>query len=380
MLRTIRVILPENGDIRATVYAFRDACAIMSPIAFNEGKPLSENKLRSKCYYSVKRDLPSAQMVCSVARRVAAAYAAAKKKKRPATRSFSFVRPCGTWLIDGDHGRDARICKDGTISIWTLAGRKRVMFTIPKAMQADFDAAIHYNSLEIYERKGKLIARLAITLPDPPATGTNPVGVDLNETNAFVAVDAADRELFISGRKQKVRSKRTYKTRKRLQRLLATRKAQKRSTKSVGKALKRLGGKQHNRTRDFARCSAKELVKWAPKDAVFVLEELKLPQATKKRVKGKSPKATALRRKLSGFSYSAYRTAIVSRAERMGHKVEFVNPKYTSQDCSICHKRGTRVRHRFVCNNPTCGHVDHADVNAARNIRNLYGAERRRGL
>ncbi len=374
------MMLPDDADLRATVYAFRDACASVSEVAFNKGKPLSKIKLHNKTYALLKQRLQSAQIACSIARRVASAYAAAKKNKRPAKKPFLFVRLYALWLIDGNKGRDARFCKDGTISIWTIAGRKRFRFTIPKAMQADFDAAIHYNSLSITEQDGKLVARLAITLPDPPATGTSPVGVDLNETNAFVAVDANNRELFISGKKHKVRNKRTYKTRNRLQKLLATRKAQKRSTKSVGKALKRLGSTQRNRTRDFARCGAKQLVKWAPKDAVFVLEELRLPQATKKRIKGKSPKATALRRKLSGFSYAAYRTAIVSRAERTGHKVEFVNPEYTSQDCSICHERGTRVRHRFVCNNPTCGHVDHADVNAARNIRNLYGAEKRRGL
>ncbi len=387
MLRTVQVLLAEDEDVRATVLAFRNACAAVSETAFNQGKPLTNIELQRVAYKKIKTFLDSAQMACSVTRRVAGSYKTAKSNKRPAKKPFAFSRLFAIWLI-GERGRDARVCDDGTLSIWTVNGRKRVAFTIPERasstkpsdhqLRKDFDAAIEYNALQITERHGKLVATLAITLPDIATVGTSPVGVDLGETNAFVAVDAKDRELFISGKATKVRSTRTRKTRSSLQKKLATLKAQKRSTKSVGRVLKRLSRKNRNRTVDFARCSAKKLCEWASKDAVIVLEDLKIPRATKASKPGKSPKKKALRRRLSSLAYGIYRAAIESRAERVGIAVVAVNPAYTSQNCSRCPARGTRVKHQFSC--AVCAHKEHADVNAARNIRDLYGAARSRGL
>jgi hypothetical protein len=58
----------------------------------------------------------------------------------------------------------------------------------------------------------------------------------------------------------KIRNKRSFQTRKRVQRKLATRKAQRQDTHSVRRLLKQLGRKRSNRTHTFAQTAAKQLV------------------------------------------------------------------------------------------------------------------------
>ncbi|MFG2520164.1 RNA-guided endonuclease TnpB family protein [Streptomyces sp. NPDC048527] len=60
---------------------------------------------------------------------------------------------------------------------------------------------------------------------------------------------------------------------------------------------------------------------------------------------------------------------IVYKAKRAGVPVVFVDPAYTSQECSKCHhiERGNRpAQARFACR--SCGFVEHADHNASHNI------------
>ena len=187
----------------------------------------------------------------------------------------------------------------------------------------------------------------------------------MNETNALVAVDPDSATLFISGKAVKVANKRDYKTRKSLQRKLATHKAEQKDTHSVRRLLKRLGRTRSNRTRTFAQTTGKRLVQWAPAHAVLVFEALTVPQPRKGTVGGK-----ATRRRLPTWQRRLIRQAAESEVQEVGMLVAEVNPAYTSQTCSRCGLRGVRKRHVFTC--PSCGHSAHADVNAAVNIRNRY--------
>lgn len=369
--RSVTILLPDDDDLRATVAAFQRVQQALSETAYNDGSPLSALELHHAMYARVVGALNS-QMTCSAIRLTAGAYASAKSNRHTVEKPFAFRHAHALFLV-GKRGRDADFRADGSLSLWTVAGRKRLSYVVPDAFKETLATAKEIDSLTIIERNGRVLGQVTLTLDVPDPTGIHPVGIDLNETNALVAVDPDGQTLFVSGKAVKIANKRDYKTRKRLQKKHAARKAEHQDTHSVRRVLKRLGRKRSHRTRTFAHTTAKQLVAFAPAHAVLVFEALTVPQPRKGTVGGK-----AARRRLSVWQRQVIRQAAENKAQEVGMVVAEVNPAYTSQLCSRCGLRGIRKRHAFRC--PSCGHTAHADVNAAVNIRNRYAVSRDGGL
>jgi len=89
------------------------------------------------------------------------------------------------------------------------------------------------------------------------------------------------------------------------------------------------------------------------------LENLK--GVNKKKTRSKKLNATK-----SNWSFYQLQQFIEYKAKLLGVPVVFIDPAYTSQRCSCCGFLGVRDKKKFVCTN--CGHIDHADANAAFNI------------
>jgi hypothetical protein len=120
--RTVTVVLPDVPELRATLEAFREVQQRLSPICFNDGKPLGAFALQRAAYHAVKGAL-SAQMTISAMRHVSGAYASAVRQRREITAPFDFKRRAATFLV-GKRGRDADFRMDGTLSIWTAVEHK----------------------------------------------------------------------------------------------------------------------------------------------------------------------------------------------------------------------------------------------------------------
>jgi len=308
-------------------------------------------------------------MACTAIRLTAGAYVAIKKNRHDITKPARFLKPRALFLI-GKRGRDASFRRDGRLSIWTVRGRKKLSYSVPEYFKPMLACAKTVDSINVVKRNGKLIGFVSITIDVPDAVGVHPVGVDLNETNPVVAVDDRDRELFVAGAVQKERKRRIRKTRKRLQKRLASRKAEGKSTKSVGRVLKRLRERQSRSTKDFCHVVSKKLVNWSPKNSVLVFEDLSFEQ-------GDQEHGKAWNRRFHEWPRGQIVEMTTYKAEGK-HGVVFINPAYTSQFCSRCGLFGRRNRHSFVC--PHCQFRCHADLNAAKNIRNHFAVLRHGGL
>jgi len=361
--RTLQIVIERDESLVKTLDSFTHICNRISETAWNSGKHLNALDLHRIVYHDVKGTV-SSQLTCTSIRLTAGAYAAAKKNGHDLDHSFNWHRPFALFLV-GKRGRDASFKKDGLLSISTIDGRKHLSYSVPEAFEKDFYNATEIDSIVVKNLGDKLIGFVAYTVELPDVDGIHPVGIDLNETNAIVAVDADGNQLFVTGLDRKIKNKRTSKTIKRLQRKLEQRKAEGKNTRSVVRALKRLKLKRSRRTKDFCHCASKQLVEWAPDNCVLVFEDLNFSQGKRG--------SKAWNRRFSVWPRGMIFDMVSYKIQGKG-VVAKVDPRNTSKLCSRCGLPGVRKRHSFTC--PDCGFSDHADHNAAVNIRNRFTALR----
>jgi len=361
--RTLQIVIESDESLIKTLDSFTQVCNGISKTAWNSGKPLKALDLHRRVYDNIKGTV-SSQLTCTSIRLTAGAYASAKKNGHDLDHPFNWHRPFALFLV-GKRGRDASFMKDSLLSISTIDGRKHIKYTVPDAFREEFCNAIEIDSIIVKNLGDKIIGYVAYTIEFPDIEGIHPVGIDLNETNAIVAVDADGNELFISGLDRKIKNKRTSKTIKRLQRKLAQRKAEGKNTRSVVRDLKRLRAKRSRRTKDFCNCASKELIEWAPDNCVLVFEDLNFGQ-------GKHG-SKAWDRRFSVWPRGMIFNMASYKIQGKG-TVAKVDPRNTSKNCSRCGLPGIRKRHSFAC--PHCGFSIHADLNAAYNIRNRFTSSR----
>lgn len=346
MKRTVSIRLDTTKEDEAQLLtlqeAYLTACNKIVP-EVQEHRCWNRVALHHLVYSKIRKTSPlGSQMVCNAIFSVCKAYKAKAilpKEEVPLVcfhkgRSVHFDKR--TYTIKGE-----------AVSLYTLEKRILVKMRLGLFQRKYLSQGIAKEA-ELICKKGKWYFNLVLDLSDPPSqSNKNLLGVDLGENNVF----ATSSGKICSG--GKIRDQRD--------RFLAKRKAlQSNGSQSAKQLLKKISGKEGRRMRQTNHQLSKEIVQEAidQNAGIIVLEDL---VNIRTRIKG----GKRLRTRLHRWSFRQLQQFIEYKAAAKGLAILYVNPAYSSQECSVCGCLGVRKRHLFSC---ACGNQQHADWNSSQNL------------
>jgi IS605 OrfB family transposase len=222
-------------------------------------------------------------------------------------------------------------------------------------------------TLRLTKKRGKWIADITLTLEDPtPTDGQATMGIDLGvKVPAVVYVRGKGTRFFGNGRYQRMMRRQFYSRRKKLQKAKKIR------------AVKKSKGKECRWMKDINHKLSRQIVTHAHEQGVgtIKIESLAGIRKSTTRTSG-GAKARKNNRMQNSWSFYQLTLFIAYKAERLGIKVESVDPAYTSQECPACSTRNKAQDRTYIC--ADCGWQGHRDAVGAMNISRRAGLSDKR--
>ena len=328
--------------LKQTLILANKACDDISAAAWG-ARVFSQFGIHKLTYYDIREAYPdlSSQIVIRCIAKVADAYKLDKKVQR-------------TFQPLGSIAYDLRILRwyteERRVSIWAIGGRLKHLpykggerqYELLKTQQGE-------SNLCLIDGAFYLFATCEIDEPTP-ADVEDVLGVDFGIKN--IAVDSDGNRH--SGAHVSSLRKRRRRQRKRLQ---------SKGTHAAKRRLKKISGKEQRFAKHTNHVISKQIVNIAKRtDRAIALEDLK-------GIRGRVRLRRNQRDDLHSWAFHDLGQKILYKAKAAGVPVVIVNPKYTSQACSVCgciEKRNRPNQETFLC--VSCGFAANADANAAVNI------------
>lgn len=354
-MRTIVCKLNVSPDaipaLEATLKAFATACNFAAGWG-RKNQVSAQFKLQKGCYRDIRSKFGlSANLTVRAIARVSPRLA--KQKTRG-----SLFRPTS---ID----YDARIFtfneRDWMVGLTLIGGRRKFSLNIGQ-YQRDALAGKNPMSAVLTKRGGNYYIGIVVDDGDVPLKPTDKVlGVDLGLRDIATLSDGT----IFCGKEMTAQRLQRAKVRRSLQTKAS--KGSRTTRRGVRRCIRRLKGREARFAKSVNHQISKTIVaKAVASNASIALEDL---TGIRERT---NPK---LRRKQRGlhnsWAFWQLRNFVAYKAANAGVAVHLVDPKYTSQDCNRCGKRGKRSGKVFACT--SCGSMN-ADVNASRVIAARVGA------
>jgi IS605 OrfB family transposase len=305
----------------------------------------STNKVKAHhaLYYLLREEFPNipSSIIQTLRDTACEAVKQTKFKFKPTKKSYSAVRY---------NARNITL-RGNLLSFSSSLGRIKQLIKLPNFFQKRYQnwkfqaATIGYS-----KQKGYVVANLTFTAPTPQTIQSDRiVGIDRGLYNI---VSLSDGQVYSSQQVRKQKRKFLY----------VKRQLQAKGTRSAKRLLKKRSGREKRFSSHINHCISKWLAN-QPYDT-FVLEDL---TGIRKQNKGRQINGW-----LSNWTFHQLETFLQYKAEALGKQIAFVDARYTSQKCSNCGEvdKKNRNKSRYCCGK--CRHAEHADINAAKNIKANY--------
>jgi IS605 OrfB family transposase len=314
---------------------------IYSAWAFKK-KSYSKAKAHQALYFPLRKKFPQvpSALIQSIRDTCLESIKATKFKVKPKSRPYRSLR-LDKRLITL-RGRKA--------TIRGHHGRIKLDLEIPKPFEKVFKTWEFKQATVVYRKHSKeFYLRLCMFKESPEKKDGKVAGIDRGIYNLATLSDGKN----FSNSEVRANQRKWLYLRKKLQA---------KGTPSSKRLLKKLSGKERRFSRDVNHCITKKLVSLPY--GTFVLENL---SGIRKRNRGRK-----MNKFLGSWPLFQFQTFLEYKAEAVGKSVKYIDPRYTSQRCSKCGhiSRHSRKRSRFHC--VLCGHQEHADSNAAKNIKHIF--------
>ncbi len=271
----------------------------------------------------------------------------AKKKpeKQRAIKVPILKKPVAIWNNQNFKVKGSEI----SFPVWLNGKSKRISI---KVNLTDYQANLLQNkfgTLRITQKSGKYIAQIAVQAQEAESVGNQTMGIDLGLKIPAVAVlENGKVRFFGNGRQNKFVKRKHRSTRRKLGKL-----------KKLN-AIRKRDNKEQRWMKDQDHKVSRQVVNFAKENhaSTIHLEALSGIRQTAR---------TSRKNEKNLHSWSFYRLAqyIEYKAILAGIKVEYVNPKYTSQLCPACGERNKANDRKYKC---SCGFKGHRDIVGALNI------------
>lgn len=268
-----------------------------------------------------------------------------------ATAAHAYDDRCLSWQMDAH-----------TVSIWTVNGRVKGIAFSGSATHLDMLRRYRHGESDLVYRDGSWYLYATCEISES----------ERREPNSWMGVDLGLANVATTSTGYRVRGRGLRRHRERQRRLRG--KLQSKGTKSSKRLLKRRRWKDARYANDLNHQISKRIVVEAERTGNGIgLEDL---TGIRERVRLRKPQRTALH----SWGFRQLARFIQYKARRAGIPVVFVDARDTSRTCHRCgfaDKKNRLNQSEFCCR--SCGFVEHADVNASRNIAARAAAVWERG-
>ena len=239
--------------------------------------------------------------------------------------------------------------KNNVLSISTVNGRIKIPFKVPDCYKEYFKWEVRESLLRVNE-KGRCFFLF---------TFTKDINIEVSNQHGFrvLGIDVGVNKLAVTSN-GKFYGHSIKSLRKRWDKLVSE--LQSKGTRACKRKLKKMSGSWKRFMLWINHNISKEITRNLRKGDIVVMENLNGIR-----------KSAKYNKWVHKWAFRQLQFFIEYKALSRGCRVVYVNSKYTSKKCNRCHSTKT-VRHSGFFECLSCGHSLDADLNAARNIAQLY--------